>query len=398
MVPVTRESVKAHPEWTNTLATEVMYIVAKEEARALLAGDSYQNWALSPADCGFPVDEVSTPSIFIRDYAPDPGWDGTPRGYGYPGGVHVLYGSRAAGKTWLAALWAAQEMRQGRHVAWYSFEPQRGLTERLMACGATREAAPFFHHKAARGAPPDEAVQQIAGQVELGKFSLVVLDAMRGLQALIAPGSSSNDSDAVELVNQRFLVPIARAGAAVLLLDHRPKDTGNASAVGGERKESMADVVMRLENIRPFNREDDGYSRLTVTKDRYGYNGESDEYLGFFTMQSGRPAFSSRGLLPSVAAFMTPEPVVNYRGKILERLRAFPNHYTTQNQLAGDLVDAEGNSMSKWSRHIKTMIEEGVILKSEGLLKAKEYPDGVSVLCPDAYVTGYVTGHVNPLT
>jgi hypothetical protein len=386
VAPVSREAILAHEEWESVLASEVMHQLAREKARALLTPATTQAWELLLGDQGFPDDEVGTPSMFWRDFDSDHVMPANRRSYGYPGAIHVLYGARAAAKTWVAATWAAQEIRQEHHVVWYSFEPQKGLTERLKATGAQPKDAFYFHHKAARGTPSEEMVNQIAYQVEAGKVSLVVLDAMRGLQALIAPGSSSNDSDAIEQVAQQFLVPVARAGAAILLLDHRPKDVSNSSAIGGERKESLADCVMRLESIRPFSREVDGYSLLRVTKDRYGYNTDSADHLAYFTMESGKPAFSSRTLLPSASAFMAPEPAEpSYRKLILERLRAYPNHYTTQKQLASDLCEAEGGSLSKWSRNVKSMREEEVILATDGVLKAKVYPPSdMSVLCLSA--------------
>jgi hypothetical protein len=364
------DQVRQHPNYPDALRAEIETLVARQDAKALLSGGGGTNWVPHLA-AGFPADDkVNAPSMFMRDADSKPGWNTTEGGYGYPGALHLLFGARAAGKTWLAGLWTVQEMKKEHHVVWYSFEAQRGVTERLTACGAGDETAPFLHYLPASGAPSDDDILAACAEIRGWPVSLVVLDAMRGLQALLAPGTSANDGDAIETVNQRLLVPFVRAGAAVLLLDHRPKDTANASAFGSERKESMADVVMRMDRGEPFGRDRDGYSTVTVTKDRYGYNTEDNPAC--FVMSGGEPSFTERVPMPSMSAgaFMsTPESrKITVLGKVL----ACPAQYMRQVQLARDLLEGNGESLATWRRTVRDMLGVGELVTVNGFIRAPE--------------------------
>ena len=404
MADVSRDAVRAHQDYPSVLATETMYLVAKEEASRLVApGGEPKNWVPSPAAAGFPEDDVLPPSLFWRDLVSPPGWNSVPRGYGYPGTVHWLYGTGGVGKTALAALFAAQELKAGHRVVWYSFEPQQGLTERLTKSGAdpsvmfppTAEypgGVPLpmlFHHMPATGVPSDSDIDVMCQSIHNGGITLVVLDAFRGLQSLLAPGTSANDGDAVETVNQRLLVPLARAGAAILVIDHRSKDTSVSGPTGSERKMSAAGVVMRMDKGVAFNRDTDGWASVTVEKDRYAYNSEQDK--GIFTMTGGVSGFTERvpSAGASIEAFLA-DPVANRRKAILDRLRDMPAFYSSSKQLARDLSESGSTSVSTWERDIKKMREEGVVLETADKHLVAKYsgPGDLSDMSSDVRITG----------
>lgn len=255
---------------------EVFAQWAKARARQEVAGGTASGWT---ADIDvMTLADPAPPCLFWR--AND---DGTYRGYGYPAGLHLLYGARKSGKTMLAFLWAAQLLNAGGGVVWYAFERQQGVRERLALAGARDLSR--FRYREASGMPSAAEWAGVCAGVQAAGVSLVVFDAFRGLQAAVTPGTSANDGDAVELVNSRVLVPLQRAGAAVLVIDHQSKDGGGASAFGSERKESMADVVLSVEAKVQFSREREGWSKVTATADRYGFN--DDDSPGYLVMIPG---------------------------------------------------------------------------------------------------------------
>lgn len=201
----------------------------------------------------------------------------TPEGQGTyiisPNTVTVVSGHRSSGKTWLVATWAAQELRAGNHVIWVDFERQsRLLNQKLRALKIQQHLIASQVHYTGGVIPPTERlVSDIKKYTSEGKRVLVVVDAFRGLQGIISPGSSANDGDAVEAVYLSVLNPVAAkdAGGTVVVIDHLSK-AGDKGTFGSERKESAADYVIQVEQAVSFSKRKSGYSTLTVTKDRYG--------------------------------------------------------------------------------------------------------------------------------
>lgn len=334
---------------------------AQAEVRQILAGGNAASW---DADIDvMSLTDPAPPSLFWRANA-----NGTFTGYGYPGALHLLYGARKSGKTMLAYAFAAQELSQGRGVLWFAFERQQGVRERLALAGA-RDLSRLKYREAS-GMPSGAQVQALADAIREAGVSLVVFDAFRGLQAAVAPGTSANDGDAVELVNARILVPLQRAGAAVLVIDHTSKDGGGASAFGSERKESMADVVLSVAVLRAFDRETEGWSQVKVTADRYGYLG--DDSPGYLVMTPGR-GIQFRGDIP-VGPAMIREDTADTAMKLeIRHLREMAVWNAvlhaddwTMNGLAtylSESVIAAGVKMgkSKWDTLLRDMIMSGAM-------------------------------------
>jgi hypothetical protein len=222
--------------------------------------------------------------------------------------VTVLSGARAAGKTWCAATWAAQELRAGNHVIWIDFERQaRRLMQKMRALKITDPTMDNqLHYTAAL-----PSAKRLAEDVKFYAYDgahrvLVVIDAFRGLQNLIAPGTSSNDGDAVEQVYLEYLNPMIDAGANVALLDHLPKSGG--ATIGAERKESAADYVIKVEQTIGFTKTEPGFSMMTLTKDRGG-DSNKDAVCGYLWMP-GDGRFTGAGITkyPDIPEFRNWQP------------------------------------------------------------------------------------------
>jgi hypothetical protein len=181
--------------------------------------------------------------------------------------VSVVFGARGGGKTWTSAVWAAQELRAGKHVMWLDFERQAQLMkQKLRALGVPEGLAREFFHYSGGGLPP---VGSLIQHVQEWGGGLVVIDSFRDIMGEVAARADSNDGEVVQEVYREFLDPLIHAGATLCLIDHEAK-SGNGSAFGSERKESKADYVIRVEQKIPFTSTQSGFAVLTMTKDRYG--------------------------------------------------------------------------------------------------------------------------------
>jgi len=255
----TEQIIRSLPEYDRLLWQEVARTQAKTDAAKILAGEFKGYEAIG----GLP--DPPDPSLLKVE-----GKNHISGSVVADRSITVLSGHRAAGKTWVSALWAAQVIRAGGHVIWTDFERQpHGLAAKLRVLEVPQHLTDGYLHYTSK-LPPAERLAADIGQYAFGgKPVLFVVDAFRGLQNTIAPGSSANDGDAVEQVYLSYLNPACAAGATVVLLDHMSK-TGDAGTFGSERKESAADYVVKVEQTVPFTKTQPGFSSLTCTKDRYG--------------------------------------------------------------------------------------------------------------------------------
>jgi hypothetical protein len=369
----------------NEYQTEVFHQWARARAKQEVTGGDASGWT-TRIDVATIADPAA-PALLRRANA-----DGSVRGYGYPGGLHLLYGTRKCGKTMLAVRWAADELLAGYGVLWFSFESQQGIRERLAMAGAGRELWPRFDYRLAGGRPTAETVAAIAASARNAGVSLVVFDAMRGLMRAVAPGTSANDGDAVELVNSDALLPFQRAGIAVLAIDHTSKAGGGASAFGSERKESMADVVLSVELKRQFSRETGGWSAVTATADRYGYNDEDSP--GYLVLAPGAGIQFREDIPLTVAPVIAEDAAAMQQKRELRHLREVEVHAAvlgaddwTASSVAAFLTEhcagkAYSLSVSKWRAVVAEMMLSGQLRGAVGPRNAKLLRPGPGAL-PD---------------
>ena len=100
--------------------------------------------------------------------------------------------------------------------------------------------------------------------------SLVVIDGVT--EALAASGLSSNSSEEVATF-QRLPSALAQAGAAVVLIDHLPKDAWvtEMNPIGSQHKRSGISVLYRVLPVEDFGRGRAGRAVVRECKDRPGH-------------------------------------------------------------------------------------------------------------------------------
>lgn len=190
----------------------------------------------------------------------------------YKGELNWLSGEPETGKSWLAQLAAAQQIRQENHVLYIDLEdtPSR-IVGRLTSLDLpTQSIAQHFHYiRPSVGTTPTD-IQQL---LELAaQCSLAVVDGTTDLH-LIHGLDSENNRDAAEMVS-KLLRPLANAGPAVLPLDHVTKNKENRGryAIGAQHKlAAVRGASYHLETIHPMGRGAHGQARLYITKDRPGH-------------------------------------------------------------------------------------------------------------------------------
>jgi hypothetical protein len=192
----------------------------------------------------------------------------------YPGRVATVSGEPESLKGWLAVHGCAQELADGHTVAYFDFEDSApSLANRLRAVGVDDEAIAerFLYVR------PEEPLTSAAAQADLDAIcarypTLAIVDGVT--EALGIHGLDLLDNQ--DVVKFFDLLPrrIARdSGAGVLLLDHVTKDreARGRFAIGAQAKLAGVDLAYTLEPKRPFGREREGLSILSVSKDRAGH-------------------------------------------------------------------------------------------------------------------------------
>lgn len=192
----------------------------------------------------------------------------------YPGKVHAFNAESESGKSWLALLAAAEQLAAGAHVLYLDFEDApAGIVDRLLGLGVPANAIlELFHY-----VRPDDAIDagarlRIAEMARVWPLALAVIDGVA--EALALSGWDENSASDVT----RFFVslprPLARAGAAVILIDHVVKDRdrqGNDARGSGAKRAGIDGATYKLEVLAPFGRGLQGKARISVTKDRPGF-------------------------------------------------------------------------------------------------------------------------------
>jgi hypothetical protein len=289
----------------------------------------------------------------------------------YAGAVHWLWGKPGHGKTFAGLLWAAQEMKRGRHVVWMDLEQQaRSHMERLLLvfrCPA-ETIRTFFHLIQPSDPFGPAAREKLAALLEEHKPSLVVLDAANDFVSL--QGGKHNDVDPINRPDQQLIQPCVKAGSTMLVLDHMPKDSqAHGWPVNSGAKKAITTVGIELEAVVPFSREQPGYSKLTCYKDRLGTWADG-QIIGYLCTFDGDMWLSDLPPMTAMSAeaASSRDPDARKRQQAMRRLLILtciggnPGEYT-KTQAAETLArdnhaegEDDGYSASAFARQINDML------------------------------------------
>lgn len=189
----------------------------------------------------------------------------------YPGRVHSFYGESESGKSWLAQIVVAEQLKAFKKVIYIDFEADAAdLIDRLQSLGVSQaEILQNFTYIKPEAAKNHEDPHWQA--ILDSKATLVIIDGVT--EALTMWGGETKDNDAITKWMRLFPRAISRCGAAVITIDHVTKDreTRGRFAIGGQAKLATIDgaafLIEPLEALAPGRT---GTLTVRITKDRPG--------------------------------------------------------------------------------------------------------------------------------
>ncbi len=194
----------------------------------------------------------------------------------YAGAVHAVSGAPGCGKSWLALAGVVQIVASGGHAVICDYEDTAATTaSRLLALGTEPDALARVAYVQIAGPVADTGRSWLLDVVERVGVRLVVIDSVA--EALAAEGCSENDAVEVSSWMARLPRPLARAGAAVLLVDHVTKDEssrGRWARGSGAKLAAIDGAAYLLDVDLPFSRTTLGAGTLRLAKDRHGAIGQ----------------------------------------------------------------------------------------------------------------------------
>ncbi len=191
----------------------------------------------------------------------------------YKGKGNVIYGDPDTAKTWIALAAGAEVLCDGGRFAFLDLDHNGAETivDRLRMLGVPlavlRDTDRFLY------VDPIDAQHVTDAVAELVRWrpGMVTIDSMGELLPMF--GADSNSSDEFTGVNRAVVTPLARAEAAVVVIDHMAKNAesrrlGTVGAYGKVR--AVNGTMVRVFKTRPFIPGYGGVSSLWVHKDRSG--------------------------------------------------------------------------------------------------------------------------------
>lgn len=191
----------------------------------------------------------------------------------YAGKMHVLQAEPSSGKSWLALLASLEVLNLGGAVLYLDYEDtSTGILGRLLALGAepaaVKERFAYVQPAGGFGAPERVELDRILARLNP---DLVVIDGVA--EALARDGLSEDKAADVVSWIEKLPRPMARTGAAVVMLDHLVKDReqqGRYARGSGAKLASVDGASYLVKVTSAFSRHRSGTLKLIIAKDRPG--------------------------------------------------------------------------------------------------------------------------------
>ncbi len=191
----------------------------------------------------------------------------------YRGKVNVLFGDSESGKTWLALAAITEQLTAGGKAAFIDLD-HNGMTEivnRLISLGA--KPADLADPDRFRYCEPEDATEldYFLNDLSAWRPEVAALDSLGEILPML--GLSSNLPDDYTTGHRKALLPLARVGAAVIAIDHLPKDdAARAKGPTGTlaKQRAVNGVTLRVDVVDAFAPGHGGSASLAVFKDRGG--------------------------------------------------------------------------------------------------------------------------------
>jgi hypothetical protein len=191
----------------------------------------------------------------------------------YSGQVNLLFGDPESGKTLVAQAAASEALKAGRKVLVVDID-HNGPTAtvcRLLDYGVPEDA--LRNPEVFRYVEPEDHIHlaEIVAAAKAWRPAVAVVDSVGELLPLLR--LSSNSPDDFTAGHAKILKPLAMSGAAVIAVDHLPKNPENrASGPTGTaaKRRAVGGVSIRVTINEPFAPGREGSCFLSLNKDRHG--------------------------------------------------------------------------------------------------------------------------------
>lgn len=191
----------------------------------------------------------------------------------YKARVNYLFGDPESGKTWVAQAATAEALQAGRKVLFVDIDHNGvdATVYRFLDMGVDEEILrniDLFRYVA----PEDQAhLVAVVADAKQWRPAVAVVDSVGELLPMLR--LSSNSPDDFTNAHTAVLKPLAAVGAAVLAIDHLPKNAENrANGPTGTaaKRRAIGGVSLRVTIKEQFTPGRGGEAYLSVNKDRHG--------------------------------------------------------------------------------------------------------------------------------
>ena len=205
-----------------------------------------------------------TPTVFQRE-------DG--QGLFYRGAVNDLHGEPGCGKSMIAQIATAQELKQGHDVIYIDYEDSaRNVVKRLLLLGVTGEQIVQHLHYVRPSAKPSSPTSLDGWKETLDYADTATLAIIDGVTSCLAyAGLDSNSGDDIAAWYNTMPRLISACGPAVVLIDHvvKSKDNRGRYAGGSMQKLALIDgISYSVDMTKPVGKGVRGTIVIKSGKDR----------------------------------------------------------------------------------------------------------------------------------
>mgnify|MGYP000634737999 CR=1 FL=1 len=217
-----------------------------------------------PAQLASGIELPPTPTVFQRE-------DG--QGLFYRGAVNDLHGEPGCGKSMIAQIATAQELKADRDVIYIDYEDSaRNVVKRLLLLGVTGEQIVQHLHYGRPSAKPSSPTSLDGWKETLDYADTATLAIIDGVTSCLAyAGLDSNSGDDIAAWYNTMPRLISACGPAVVLIDHvvKSKDNRGRYAGGSMQKLALIDgISYSVDMTKPVGKGVKGTIVIKSGKDR----------------------------------------------------------------------------------------------------------------------------------
>lgn len=323
-----------------------------------------------------------TPTVFQRE-------DG--QGLFYRGAVNDLHGEPGCGKSMIAQIATAQELKNNRDVIYIDYEDSaRNVVKRLLLLGVTGEQIISHLHYVRPSAKPSSPTSLDGWRETLDYADTATLTIIDGVTSCLAyAGLDSNSGDDIAAWYNTMPRLISACGPAVVLIDHvvKSKDNRGRYAGGSMQKLALIDgISYSVDMTKPVGKGVKGTIVIKSGKDRIS---EIEEHCAV--------SWSSNGSHLREAARIE---INSTDPKLMRVTIARPNMMPSDDRQAKRDDFRPTGLMEKISQLVENAIEEPSqselfdALKSDGSgAKTAIMSKAIRLLLEEGYVTNRASRH-----